>query len=691
MINSRLMTSYALGLIGFATLLHPLSAEPEENIENLIVTATRTASDASRHPEVFVLNNAVLESIQAQHIQELLISTPGVNLQRGNGQEYLPAIRSPVFTGAGSCGAILTAQDGIPLRSAGFCNVNELFEAHSEMAHSIEIVRGSGTALYGSNALHGMVNVITPTPAVTPSRWSIETGSDDYARLKVSTAFGDAKKLATFLSATHDGGFRDESGFAQQKLSLRYATHIDGYDIEAGLSATNLNQETAGFITGLDAYKDDARVKSNQTPEAYRDVRSLRGWLSWASEFANGSSFMFRPYFRSTDMQFLQHFLPGDPLEENGQNSFGVQSAFYTALSSNFDLITGIDAEYTDAFLKQSQDQPTQGSAFLMATIPEGKHYDYKVDAKTLAAFVYGDWELTERLNLVSGLRYESVSYDYDNRMLDGRSRDDGTPCGFGGCRYSRPADSKDSFDNLSSHIQVNIELSDTWRTFLKWSKAYRLPQASELYRLQRDQSEANLQPETLQGLEFGALLNLERLHAEVTIYDQDKDNFIFRDSDFFNVSDGQTSHKGVEVFVDFQFNEAFSVAVNANSAKHRYTYDRDLNGINIHGKDIDTAPRHFGSVNLQWTISQQLAAQLQFSHMGDYFLEPENLHSYPGHNLLNLRTQYQWTPEWQWSLRVNNLLDRNYAERADYTSFTDERYFPGRGRSVFVGLQRLF
>ena len=116
-----------------------------QEIESVIVTATRTTSDAKKHPEVFQVSKEELEQLQSQHIQEILINTPGVNIQRGNGQEYLPAIRSQVFTGAGSCGAILTAEDGIPLRSAGFCNVNELFEAHSEIAQNIEVIRGTAT------------------------------------------------------------------------------------------------------------------------------------------------------------------------------------------------------------------------------------------------------------------------------------------------------------------------------------------------------------------------------------------------------------------------------------------------------------------------------------------------------------------------------------------------------------------
>lgn len=670
---------------------HATSESIEDKVESVIVTATRKEQTRSWHPEIFVLDSKFIEFVEPQHIQELLVSTPGVNVQRGNGQEYLPSIRSPVFTGAGSCGAILTAEDGIALRSAGFCNVNELFEAHTEAAQQIEVVRGSGTALYGSNALHGMINVITPEPDDAKQAISLEFGSDDYSRVKIASPLGSQENVAAFLTLATDGGFREESGYDQQKLTVKYTKAFANKKVSAGISATNLNQETAGFITGLDAYKDQTLLRSNPTPEAYRDARSIRAWMRYDHELSGRSSFTITPYIRDTDMQFLQHFLPGDPLEENGQSSFGFQSGYYFNPNGKLQLISGIDLETTDAFLKQSQDLPTQGSVFLVETIPAGQHYDYEVDANTLAGFVYSDWLLKPNWNLSSGLRYEHITYEYDNKMLTGRTRDDGSECGFGGCRYSRPADSKDSFDNLSSHLSLAWKFSPHWNSYLKLSNAYRVPQASELYRLQREQSQADLESESLRGFELGAGYSNDRLSFDTSIYSQKKKNHIFRDSDFFNVSNGETSHQGMELTMNYQITDAFSVSLNSNFAKHRYDYDQVLNGININGNSIDTAPEKFGSLSLDWAITPSLDSQLEILHQGEYFLDPENLNKYNGHNLLNSRTQWQVATEWSLSMRINNLLDTRYAERADYTGFTGERYFPGRERSLFFSIEKTF
>ena len=49
-----------------------------------------------------------------------------------------------------------------PLRSPGFGNVNGLMESIIEIGERTEVIRGPGSTLYGSNAIHGLMNVITP-------------------------------------------------------------------------------------------------------------------------------------------------------------------------------------------------------------------------------------------------------------------------------------------------------------------------------------------------------------------------------------------------------------------------------------------------------------------------------------------------------------------------------------------------
>lgn len=654
------------------------AAEPEE----VVTVASRAEQLIVNIPASIAVIDDDLTLINHEHVSQALNQLAGVNLQHGSGQEYLPAIRSPVLTGAGACGAFLITENSVPLRAAGFCNINELFESHTEQAGRIELLRGPGTALHGSNALHGVVNVVTvPEQVSETATVALENGSYEYwrAKLDVSNASGAGLKF----TATHDGGWRDESGYDQQKLTAYANMEVKGLNIDFGLSLTHLEQETAGFIVGLDAFEDEAIARQNFDPEAYRNVDSVRLWSEITP--GDGSAWKITPYLRVTDMEFLQHFLPGRPLEENGQKSLGFLSQYEITPA----WVMGVDAEYTRGFLRQAQDGITEGTAFLQETVPPGRHYDFEVDAFMLAAFAQYDHDLSDRLSVVAGLRAELIDYDYDNRLLDGRTRGDGTECGFGGCRYSRPADSSDSFTNLSPKLGLLYTLNGNHQIFANVATGYRAPQANELYRLQREQTIADLDSESLVNIELGMRGSTERLQYQLSIYNMNKRNVIFRDADFFNVSNGKTSHRGIEVEGSWQVSDSVTIDLSASYAEHEYENNTLLNGVDIDGNKVDTAPQLNSFLKLAWQPRSSLIMSLEWQHLDDYFLEPENLHQYPGHDLLHFRSHWQISDDWSVYFNLENITDERYADRADFTTFTAERYFPGKPVNYQLGIQK--
>ena len=655
-----------------------MSANQESLIDEIIVTANRVNQPwLTASQSVTVLDDASISSTGATHINELTTRVAGSWISRGNGQEHLTAIRSPVLTGAGGCGAFLMLQDNIPLRASGFCNVNELFEAASEVASSLEVLKGPGSAAHGSNALHGIIHVRTPIPGAESQRSQIEAGPHDYWRAKHITI---SERSVIAVSGTSDGGYKDDSGFGQQKAVMKRLTQFAGGRIVYQLAVTNLNQETSGFIQGDDAYKDPAMKRLNPNPEAFRDARSAK--LS-ADYLSDSQDLRLTPYVRWTDMRFLQHFLPGQPLEENGHTSLGLQSRW--GLSNQ--MTVGLDLERTNGFLKQTQFNDTIGSPFLVGTLPKGKQYDYEASATVAAAFGQYQLPLSARLDLTMGLRAEHVAYDYDNRMIAGRTRDDGTPCGFGGCRYSRPEDRRDSFTNVSPKLTLNLDLGDH-HFFAGLTQGFRAPQATELYRLQGGQSVVDIDSESLTSLELGLRGQTEAARYQIAVYAQKKSDFIFKDTDRANVDNGRTRHHGLEVEASFDVSDRINVELNWTVARHRYDNNPALASTPIKGNDIDTAPRTFGGLRLNWMPTERLRGELEWTQLGRYYTNPENTNSYDGHNLLHLRGALALNNQWQLFFRVTNLNDTDYAERADF-AFGNERFFVGEPRSVYFGVRR--
>jgi iron complex outermembrane receptor protein len=157
MLKSRIRLSFLLLLTSLGAVSESV-AQADENAEALevvIVTATRTNTDRNTMAQgVTVLDGDSIARSDLQHSNQLFNRVSGAWISRGNGQESLVSLRSPVLTGAGACGAFLTAEDGIALRAPGFCNVNQLFDANLIQAGSVEVLKGPAIAC--SVALRGI-------------------------------------------------------------------------------------------------------------------------------------------------------------------------------------------------------------------------------------------------------------------------------------------------------------------------------------------------------------------------------------------------------------------------------------------------------------------------------------------------------------------------------------------------------
>ncbi|MCP4046694.1 MAG: TonB-dependent receptor [Gammaproteobacteria bacterium] len=625
-----------------------------------------------------ILSKKEIRTVAPKHPNEIFSRVPGAWISTGSGQEHLTAIRSPVLTGAGACGAFMVLEDDVPTRPSGFCNVNQLFEVNIRQARRMDVLRGPGTVTYGSNALHGAISVLTPGPAArTFSEYSLEAGTDNYYRGSYAMSGAHSALQASY---TDSGSFRDAESFRHGLFNLQLEHTAGRFSGRTSFAYANLDQDTAGYIPGRNSYKNELLRTKNLNPGAFREAWATRLSSRWNWLTQNGSDLELIPYVRSNRMDFLQHFLPGTPLEENGQDSAGLLFSW----SNNEELSSGIDLEWAIGELLEFQENAIEtGSDFLKETRPQGFHYDYGVQATTLAAWTQWQAELATDLALTAGLRAEYLKYEYDNRMLDGNTRDDGSECGYGGCLYTRPADRGDSFTNLSPELGLRYSLSDQQAIYVRFARGYRAPQATELYRLQKGQTVAGLDLETLDSLEFGINGATDVLSYEVIAYVMRKNNFIFRDANGFNISDGKTRHSGIESLLVWQATGAFRISANLSLARHLYDFNRDLGRgeIILKGNEIDTAPAWLGGLRMLWQPDSRKAIEAEWVYQGGYFLDAANTHCYPGHNLLNLRGWINIKNSHHTvSLRLTNLLDTRYAERADY-AFGNYWYFPGAGR----------
>lgn len=644
-------------------------------LERITVSGTKTERPLSDViGSISHLSGEELVEVGHVHINESLFRAPGTWISRGNGQEHLTAIRSPVLTGAGGCGAFFIAQDGISARGPGFCNINQLFDLNSEQAGAIEVVRGPASTLYGSNAVHGVINVLSQDLfAADTQSISLEAGPHSYFRGKAGLrSLGDSQRIGLFANIANDGGYKDDSGFDQQKFDLIHQLKNDKYSLKTVLSAANLNQETAGFIEGEQAFRDPLLRRTNPNPEAFRDSKALRLYSQYRQWLSDSSDIKITPYFRYTDMRFIQHFVPWQPIENNGQRSAGIQ-AQYNKQYEMLAISSGLDVDYTQGYLTEVQ------FIDFSPTIPIGPHYDYEVDNLTLSPYVNADWLASDKLTFTFGLRYDYSEYDYTNNLTDGSA----CAANVSNCRFSRPTSQSLDFNNVSSQLGINYQWLENHGLYLKLSQGFRAPQATELFRLQQGQEIADLDSERLNGVELGFRGQSNNLFYDIALFNQEKSHFIFQDTQRQNVSNGETDHQGIEVNLRYNFSTKFYAEFSGTVAKHTYANDIQISASSIENNDIDTAPREFSNLRFSWQPIETLTTELEWIHLGDYFLNPENTARYAGHNLINLRTHWQVSNDLTFSARITNLTNTNYAERADF-AFGDFRYFVGESRGIY-------
>ena len=455
---------------------------------------------------------------------------------------------------------------------------------------------------------------------------------------------------------------------------------------------TNLNQETAGYINGLDSYKDEDFSKRNFNPEAYRDANSQRISLRLTRE-NNNTVDAITAYIRNNDMKFFQHFLPGTPLEENNHTSVG---AVFQRISDYeaFSFVRGFQFDLAKAELTETQkDALTTSSAFNNATRPQGKHYDYQVDSFVYAIFAgIEDFYINDHLNLFADARAEFIEYDYSNNMISGNTKEDGTNCGFGGCYYNRPADRTDNFNEISTRIGLVTNFEEL-NYFAQISLGFRPPQINEAYRLQKKQNVTDLDSETLTMLEVGSRYEWDSIMGSISFYKSKKKNSIFRDAENFIVDNGKTNHKGIELSLDWIANANNTFSTNITYGDHKYDFETDTSmreKIRI-GNQIDTAPKLMA--NLLWELNLNNNSSLVFEveHMSSYFTDAANLHKYEGHTLYHARYNQKLSESLKTYLRIDNISDKAYAERADFNAFGGDRYFPGLPREIYIGLEYTF
>lgn len=664
--------------------------KPEE-LEEVVVTGSRESEPLKEKPQaVGIIKGKEVGDVRPSHPAEIMNRISGVLVSVTAGEGHLTAIRQPLTTNP----VYLFLEDGLPIRSTGFFNHNALYEINIPGAERIEVLKGPATALYGSDAIGGTINVLTrPSPATPELELKPELGEFGWFRFLASGGgtWGDNGFRAD-LNITGSGGWRDRSGYDRRSSALRW-DHFWGAVARAKtiVSFSEIDQDTGGF-SGLTKKDFEDRPSYNYQTFDFRKVKTLRISTEVEKELEENTLLSFTPYIRWNKMDLL----PGWGIFKAGSKFFGYDSTteyyslgFLAKYRHDFSLmrsrfIAGVDVDYSPGdYMERRIQASKKGDRFVsFSYVPNtDNNFDYNAVFAGVSPYIQLETSPLGNMRLTAGLRYDNLSYDYDTHLAP---------------NANRPGGRGPSFSHLSPKAGLTYDFTRELSGFISYSHGFRVPSSGDLFRGSQGTASTTLglKPIKVDSFETGLRGGIAKIFTfDTSVYYMQKRDDIVNFSPSTGVTErlnaGKTQHKGIEIGIGIKplkelgLNTAFSYAV------HRYR-DYKVSGVrDFSGNEIPQAPRVIMNSRLEYSPAflKGGRAELEWVKLGKYRIDDENSGTYKGHNIFNFRSSYDVSKKWELYIKIINITDRLYAERASKSGGDEALFAPGQPRTFFAGL----
>lgn len=606
-------------------------------VEDVIVTANRSAQPIERvGASVAVLTQAAIEARQTDAVAELLAQTPGVSYSRNGG---VGAANSLYIRGAEGHHTVVLI-DGVklndPSSTQGGFNFGNLLVGD---AARIEVLRGTQSTLWGSQAIGGVVNIVTAEPTE-----ALQGSLDAEAGARGTTYFrggvgGANERLSWRLAASR----YSTDGFS----AYATGTEDDGYD-NTGLSGRLNLKITDAVSLDLRSVWSSGRADFDAWNGDSRDYGKTQELVAYAGLNIDllGGRFRNRIGYAHTDTD-RRNFNPDNKIQpltfdSEGQNRrWEYQGAF--AVTETLNTTFGVEHEKSEMKSRSLGDW--------------NPNADYgRGEAELNSVYGQVQWTMLDGLTLTGGLRYDDHA------------------------QYG---------DHLLGQVAAAWSLNDG-ATVLRasWGQGFRAPGLYELY---SEYGNLDLQPEEADSWEVGVEQRLfDRAVVSATYFQRDSDNEINYANClpgdahpicsqpyggyYQNIQKAET--KGVELIGRLDVTERLHV--NAN-----YTWTDAKNAAGDHeGKRLRLRPEHMGNLAADYDWAFGLKTGLSVRYVGETFNDLANAVKVDPYTLVDLRASYPIDAHLEVYGRIENAFDEEYQTVLGYGT---------AGRGVFGGVRVRF
>ncbi|MCB0319337.1 MAG: TonB-dependent receptor [Bdellovibrionales bacterium] len=598
-----------------------LWAEERTDVE-VVVTANRVETLRNRiGSSVTLITSDEIKRSQKRFVSDLLRSVPGVDVVRSGGAGG----NTSIFLRGSNSEHTLVLLDGIelnnPVNNARGFNFSDLTLDNVER---IEILRGPQSTLYGSDAIGGVINIITRVPENgTSGRISSEGGSYDHFVEKGALNYGHdvggfnldftREDEGGVSAADADGFVGEQDGFDNSTLSFRGRLTPDEYlvfDNEIRMNRSHSEIDNSGGIFGDDLNRELKNEQLFWKSSLSADL--LEGKWTPTLSFS-------QTYHRLNDdndpdpihtIDFQRSHYSGDLQKIEFQNSISISDVNH--------LVLGVEREEESA------------SSYFFSDGLFGEFEDTlsKRNSRTTSYFLDTLWMISEQINLSVGGRID----DTDSS----------------GSEFTFRVSPVVSLGTLGTRLRGAV------------STGFKAPSLFQLYSSYGNDS---LQPEEVTGWETGVDQPLFGGVAEmgITYFQQETDHLItFDDQTFIFENIDQSESSGFEVYMaaepmtGIEFRIDYTYLDARNETTHEQLYRRARNRIS-------------GTISYRSSgDSFEVGSTVRFigrRYDRDFSEFPAVETVLGGYGIVDVFSTYQLMESLSVFARVENLFDREYQE----------------------------
>lgn len=639
---------------------------------DIVVTATPDRQQATVMIDriagaVEIVPDSAFRNTPVQNIEDILSYVPGVIVQPRMGDDARVSVRGSGLSRAYGNRGIAMLIDGIPLNTSD--GLLDFFEIDPSAYRYVEVYRGANALRYGSNALGGAINLVTPTGHdAAPLEARVDAGSFGYVKGQASTggASGDLDYFVT-ISAQRIDGYRAHSNGDALRGNLNIGYRLSP-DVETRfyVYGASTNQHIPGEVSKVQALT--APRSANPVwiaQDQQRNVDSIR--------VANKTTVRIGETTVDVGV-FYNHRHVDHPIYQYLDFTVDDYGGFVRAVDDR--TIGGLRNRLIVGANIQNGTIDTHQYVNVAAT--KGALTASMVDrSKNVSAYVEDALYVTPQVSLIAGLSYLHASRNRRDRFLA-----DGDQSG------------RRSYDLWSPRFGVLWDVTPATQVYANVSRSAEVPSydANVI-------TTPNLNAQRATTYEIGTRGRHGAIGWDVSLYRSEIRNELqclttapWAPCSIINA--GRTVHQGIEAGLDAALPVSAFVAGDSLALTAAYTYnDFFFDGDATYGHNqLPGVPKHF------------LRAELLYKHPAGFYAGP-NVEWAPGHYfadnansltvdpyaLLNLKAGVDIGTRWSLYVEGRNLTNKTYISTvavAGAATAASELFNPGIGRAVYGGIR---